>query len=82
MPGSSGDHGRNVDLLQYRTQGNRELGNRVAEIAASSQRQARARQRTLHYVDPPEALRALARLSDVEPLITGQATGRPLKTGS
>lgn len=43
---------------------------------------ARAGHKTLHYVDPPEALRALARLSDVEPLITGQATGGTLRTGS
>jgi phospholipid transport system transporter-binding protein len=32
--------------------------------------QARARSKTLHYAQPPEALRALARLSDVEPLIS------------
>jgi phospholipid transport system transporter-binding protein len=31
--------------------------------------QARARRTKLHYAKPPEALRALARLSDVEPLI-------------
>jgi len=30
---------------------------------------AKARQRTLRYVQPPEALRALAKLSDVESLI-------------
>ena len=34
---------------------------------------ARASNRTLHYVQPPEALRALARLSEVESLITGQS---------
>ncbi len=32
--------------------------------------QARARGKTLHYAQPPESLLALARLSDVEPLIS------------
>ena|SRR5579862_1435655 len=43
---------------------------------------ARAGHKTLHYAQPPEALRALARLSDVEPLITGQETPRPVRTGN
>lgn len=43
---------------------------------------ARAGHKKLHYIAPPEALRALARLSDVEPLITGADTGRDVKTGS
>jgi phospholipid transport system transporter-binding protein len=33
--------------------------------------EAKARHRTLRYGQPPEALRALARLSDVESLISG-----------
>jgi len=43
---------------------------------------ARAARKTLRYVQPPEALRALARLSDVETLITGEDAKRTLKTGS
>ena len=45
---------------------------------------ARAANKTLHYVQPPEALLALARLSDVEPLLTGQeaaAGGAPAQKG-
>jgi phospholipid transport system transporter-binding protein len=37
---------------------------------------ARAARKTLRYVQPPEMLRALARLSDVETLITGQDAAR------
>jgi phospholipid transport system transporter-binding protein len=43
---------------------------------------ARADHKTLRYVQPPEALRALARLSDVESLITGKDAERPVRTGS
>ena len=43
---------------------------------------ARAAHKTLRYVRPPEALLALARLSDVETLITGEDSKRTLKTGS
>jgi phospholipid transport system transporter-binding protein len=43
---------------------------------------ARAGHKKLRYVAPPEALRALARLSDVETLITGEDSHRTLKTGS
>ena len=46
---------------------------------------ARAGNKTLRYVQPPEALRALARLSDVESLITGQEptadSTRPAQNG-
>jgi phospholipid transport system transporter-binding protein len=42
---------------------------------------ARAGHKTLHYADPPEALRALARLSDVEPLITGAGGGAHAQNG-
>jgi len=43
---------------------------------------ARAGHKKLLYVAPPEALRALARISDVETLITGEDLPRALKTGS
>ena len=46
---------------------------------------ARESNKTLHYAQPPEALRALARLSDVEALITGQGApkgGAPVRTDS
>jgi phospholipid transport system transporter-binding protein len=42
--------------------------------------EARTRQRSLRYLQPPEALLALARLSDVEPLIAGEAQ-RPSDKG-
>lgn len=43
---------------------------------------ARASDKRLRYVQPPEALRALARLSDVETLISGQEDARPLRRGN
>ncbi|HEV7985858.1 MAG TPA: STAS domain-containing protein [Steroidobacteraceae bacterium] len=42
---------------------------------------ARARQCTLRYVQPPEALLALARLSDVESLLDGSESQRPSDKG-
>jgi phospholipid transport system transporter-binding protein len=42
--------------------------------------EARARQRTLRYLKVPEALRALAELSDVEPLIAPSAQTQPAQT--
>jgi phospholipid transport system transporter-binding protein len=43
---------------------------------------ARAGNKTLRYVQPPEALRALARLSEVEALIMGQEPHAPVRTGN